>query len=74
MAQGDRPHRRRQHRGPLRIQRVGEQCSGQQGSKQEGPGRPWPAQAHAVAEAAGRGRGITGKNSAGRGSTALKKG
>jgi hypothetical protein len=53
---------------------VGEPCNGRQGSKQEGPGRPWHAQAHAVAEDAGRGRGITGKNSAGRESTALKKG
>jgi hypothetical protein len=52
---------------------MGEQCSERQGSKQEGPGRPWHAQAHAVAEAAGRGRGITGKNSAVLGSTALKK-
>ena len=53
---------------------MGEPCSERQGSKQEGPGRPWHAQAHAVAEDAGRGRMITGKNSAGRGSTALKKG
>jgi hypothetical protein len=74
MADGDRPRSRRQHRGPLRTQRMGEQCSGRQGSKQEWPGRPWHAQAHAVAEDAGRGRMITGKNSAGRGSTALKKG
>jgi hypothetical protein len=29
---------------------MGEQCSGRQGSKQEGFGRPWLAQAHAVAE------------------------
>jgi hypothetical protein len=48
--------------------------TGRQGSKQEGPGRLWHAQAHAVAEDAGRGRMITGKNSAERGSTALKKG
>jgi hypothetical protein len=52
---------------------MGEQCSGRQGSKQEGSGRPWLVQAHAVAEDAGRGRVITGTTGAVLGSTALKK-
>jgi hypothetical protein len=74
MADGDRPRSRRQYQGPLRNEPMGEQCSGWQGSRQEGRGRPWHMQAHAVAEAASRGRGSTGTNRAVRGSTALNKG